>query len=565
MKKPLLISLLLLSISFRTFPAQPSGTLPVMYIQTENNAAISSKETYINATYWIQATKDNPSQNTGSAESPQSMQIRGRGNWTWRGFEKKPYKIKLATKTPILGLDANKHFALLAHADDNKGFLRNTLGFWLSEQIGLAWTPKQRPIEVVLNGDYIGLYFLTETIRVDKHRVNITEQADQTTNKDSISGGWLAEIDNYQEDPHITIQEGDGQAISITYKSPEVLSSIQRNFLTEEMSRIDALVYGDKESEELWRYVDIDALAKFYIVQEITDNYESFHGSCYLHRNTGSSEKWIFGPVWDFGSAFNYKKTQYCYEGREHHQTWIGEICKFPAFQKRVQEIWHDFTATHYQEIYSYTDDFGASIASAAQADAERWPQYGNKDTSSKARDIKDLLAGTKTWLCNQWGNGSSTDERLHWTILFADNGIPKWENVHCFIWDNNAEGYSGCYQPLGGWPGTPMTTTEHNGKTYYSISFVADYPLSNNAGIIFNNSKSGAGNQTADLILANNSIYNREGITEEIPAPDALPDIQDEESIIYYTLQGIPTDHPKRGQIYIVRKGTRVEKQLIH
>ncbi len=564
MRKVTCISLLSILISTLSFAVEPSGTLPVIHIQTENNAAIDSHETYTNATYWISGTASDPTSAMGSAAAPIAMQIKGRGNWTWRGFDKKPYKIKLATKTPLSGLQSNKHFALLAHADDNKGFLRNTLGFWLSEQIGLAWTPKQKPIEVVLNGEYIGLYFLTETIRTGKNRVNIVEQANNTSHPDSITGGWLIEIDNYDKDPHISITEGDGYPIWFTYKTPEILSSAQERFLTREMSRINELVYGDKTSEELWKYVDIDALAKFYIVQEITDNYESFHGSCYLYRDMGADEKWHLGPVWDFGSAFNYKKAQYCYQGREHHQTWIGEICKFPTFRKRTEEIWADFIDTHYQDIYSYIDDFSNTIAAAAQADAERWPQYGNEDMESRSQEVKDLLAGTKTWLCQQWGYGNNQDERLQWIILFDDNGIPAWENVHCYIWDDYAEGCSGCYQPLGDWPGTPMQTTKYKGKTYYSISFRADYRLSSSAGIIFNNSKSKEDNQTADLILENNSIYTREGKTGEISTTSDVPNAYENEATVYYTLQGIPTSNPQSGQVYIVRKGSHVEKQFI-
>ena len=57
------------------------------------------------------------------------LQIRGRGNYTWDWFEKKPYRIKLDKKAPLLGFNKSKHFVLLAHADDNLGFLRETDGF----------------------------------------------------------------------------------------------------------------------------------------------------------------------------------------------------------------------------------------------------------------------------------------------------------------------------------------------------------------------------------------------------------------------------------------------------
>jgi hypothetical protein len=161
--------------------ASYSGTLPVLHIQTENNAPIVSKDDYINATYYLDAMGQENIESIGSATVPLTMEIKGRGNYTWKGFDKKPYRLKLTDKQPLLGMTKSKHFALLAHADDSKGFMRNAIGFELARLIGMTWTPMAQPVEVVLNGDYIGLYFLTETIRVDKDRVNIVEQEDEKT------------------------------------------------------------------------------------------------------------------------------------------------------------------------------------------------------------------------------------------------------------------------------------------------------------------------------------------------------------------------------------------------
>lgn len=241
----LLLCMLALTLQATTY----SGTLPIMYIQTENNAPIVSKDDYLNATYYVDALGISGYENIGSAAAPLTMEIKGRGNYTWTGFNKKPYRIKLTEKQSLLGMKKSKHFALLAHADDalnKKGFMRNQVGFELSRLIGISWTPETKPVEVVLNGDYIGLYFLTETIRVDKDRVNIVEQADEETDSVAITGGWLVEIDNYDTDPHVTIKEGDEHTMWFTYKTPEVLSKSQEDFLMKEMLRIDGLVYGDK-------------------------------------------------------------------------------------------------------------------------------------------------------------------------------------------------------------------------------------------------------------------------------------------------------------------------------
>lgn len=406
MKRTLFFSLVVCLCATLRAAVSPSGTLPVLYIQTENNAPITSKEDYINATYYLDNKGLSDYQSIGSKAQPLNMEIRGRGNYTWRDFDKKPYRIKLADKQPFLGMTKSKHFALLAHADDSKGFMRNTIGFQLSKLIGITWTPTAKPLEVVLNGDYIGLYFLTETIRVDKDRVNIVEQEDEATDPIAITGGWLVEIDNYREDPQIIITEGDyyNTETAFTYKTPEVLSSAQEQFLRGEMERINTLVYGDKNSDELWKYLDMEALARFYIVQELTDNYESFHGSCYLYREMGEGEKWYFGPVWDFGSAFNRDKSQYIFEGDVWHNHWIPEICKFPAFNTCLKTLWTDFYKGDFNQIYDYIVQQKDLIASAVQADYQRWPDYGNNDFSNRVTKVTNRLRSYAQWLNeNNW------------------------------------------------------------------------------------------------------------------------------------------------------------------
>lgn len=391
-----------------------SGTLPVLYIQTENKEPITSKDYYLNATYYLDAIGIEGYESIGSASAPLTMEIKGRGNYSWTGFDKKPYRIKLADKQPLLGMKKSKHFALLAHADDSndrKGFMRNAVGFELSRMIGMTYTPDARPLEVVLNGDYIGLYFLTEHIRVDKDRVNIVEQEDEEIDSEKITGGWLVEIDNYDDDPHITIKEGGKTTMWITYKTPEVLSPQQEQYLTEQMKLIDNLVYGDKNSEELWNYLDMDALAKFYIVQELTDNYESFHGSCYLHKELGENEKWYFGPVWDFGSSFNRDKSQYMYQGDVWHNHWIPEICKFPAFMNRVKEIWNELYNGDYNNIYNFIDTHENLIAQAAVKDKERWPQYhGSQTIGTYIERTTNVLRKNAEWLNEQWKEGSGSN-----------------------------------------------------------------------------------------------------------------------------------------------------------
>ena len=195
MRKILILSIFLLTVSV-SMAVNPTGTLPIVHVYTVSGLPVTDKENYVAGKIYIDnvGTGQSP---LGTAAVPLDMEIRGRGNWTWLGFDKKPYKIKLGKSSPVLGMPKSKHWALMAAADDHLGFLRNTVGFMLGQYIGLKWTPHQVPVELVLNDDYQGIYFLTETIRIQKNRVNIDEQPDNNTDPNTLKGGWLLEIDNY--------------------------------------------------------------------------------------------------------------------------------------------------------------------------------------------------------------------------------------------------------------------------------------------------------------------------------------------------------------------------------
>jgi len=384
-----------------------SGTLPVMYIMTD--APVTSKDVYVTATCYIDAMGLEGCDPLGSAGQPLTLQIKGRGNYTWKDFAKKPYRLKFDEKVKPLGMKKSRHFVLMANADDNLAFLRNTVGLQLSRMIGLAYTPWQEPVEVVLNGDYIGLYMLTEKIRVAKNRVNIVEQADLATAPDSITGGWLFEIDNYSEEGQVTITEGNGEKLRFTMHTPEELSSQQHNYITSLLTATDHAIYATDKSSTAWeQLIDIDSLACYYIVQEVMDDAESFHGSCFIHKQQGQDTKLIFGPVWDFGNAFRRGFDKFIYQDSPFGQNWIGEIARYPRFQERVKELWRPFLGDKYPALDAFIDQFISRIATAAICDANRWPSYGNANAEERKNEFKRRMHEKVAFLTRQWGEGIS-------------------------------------------------------------------------------------------------------------------------------------------------------------
>lgn len=386
-----------------------SGTLPVVYLNTTNSTPITSKEEYLTGSLYIDPLSTGYSA-LGSAESPISGQFKGRGNWTWNGFDKKPYRIKFDKKQTVLGMPSNKHWCLMAHADDNLGFLKNYIGYQLSEAIGLKWTPKCVPVELVMNGEYYGLYFLTEQVRVGVNRVNITEQEDNAT--ESVSGGWLVEIDNYYEEGNVTVWEGNGQQVWITMKSPEILSSQQRTYIEDQLNGLNNAIWGTSEAE-VWKRLDLDEAVKYYLVQELMEDCESYHGSCYLYKDldqNGQAEKWFFGPVWDFGNAYNRGWETWIYDRPIFAQYWIGQLATWPEFQAKLQEVWWVFNHEHQNDIRTRIDEMASMIAQAAKNDAAKWngtQNYcDNSNITGKRSEFLNKFNWRVNWLYSRWGEG---------------------------------------------------------------------------------------------------------------------------------------------------------------
>ncbi len=397
-----------------------SGTLPVLFINTEGYKDIVSKEEYLRAQWWLDNMGIDGYESIGSAEEPLGMLIKGRGNYTWRMYDKKSLRLKLDEKQPLMGMHSNRHWCLLAHPDDYLARLKNTMGFEMSRRIGLAYTPAQEPVEVVLNGQYIGLYFLTEKIRVGKHRVNIEEQADGETNPDKITGGWLLEITNVHDDNtmYFVEQQEKNISLAVTPESPENLSWQQKRYIRNFIQGANGAIYtADKTSTEWEKYIDIDTLAMYYIVGEIMDDLEYFAGSCYMYKHRGDSTKLVFGPVWDFGNAFQrraiYGDTEFnkfIYEQPTNFTShWIEEICKFPHFQEKVREHWLAFWNSSFNDldIDQYVEEFVNAIRPAFTADGQRWYAY---DIDHQKSNFLTCIYRKIYWLNSQWGGNDNVE-----------------------------------------------------------------------------------------------------------------------------------------------------------
>lgn len=369
--------------------AQPvSGTLPVVYVNTEGGAPIVSKEDYLDATLWIDPMGTEGVEAFGSAAEPITLQIRGRGNSSWQK-RKKPYKLKFTKKQKPFGFPKSKHFALLAHAG-TQTYMQGETAYEIARVIGLGWVPRSYPVEVVLNGVNVGVYAFSETVRIDEGRLEINEQPENNTDPATIDDGWLVEIDATIDTPQIVVCQNylgtEENPRRFTIKTPEVLSDVQLQWITEQLTDATHAIYNpDKLSGDWKEYFDLASLARYYIVQEVSCNFDAFTSSTYMHHSSGG--KWTFGPIWDSEWTWDpevrngtfWEELHRYYAGDDdemYFPTWIAELWKYNEFRRIVLEEWEKFYPDYLVKVRDFVDRFYAQTRAAYLVNGKIWPSY---------------------------------------------------------------------------------------------------------------------------------------------------------------------------------------------
>lgn len=386
----------------------PSMTLPVLYINTIENTPIDQREVYIEAKAWIDASMTDEFESIGSSDDPLILGIRGRGNGSWY-FDKKPYKIKFQKNVSLLGLKASKHWALLHWLGSTTSYFREPLGYEIGRRLGEAWIPSVTAVEVVLNNQYIGIYFLSETVRVEKNRVNIPKQPDYAEEDEIIKSGWLVEIDNYNEENQSHFIEPKGIELKLTYKSPKFLSEKQKYYIEEEFTNILSLLHGYKNGDWL-DVIDGESIARYYIINEVLQNKDGFNGSFYWHKSNDS--KWIAGPLWDLGysleqpandSYLNTLPSTSC-------PKLIRKMLSYPKFREIVKDLWNPFYLDGTQWIDEIVNEWTQKIGTASLQDSKIW-SVGQKDIYNRGLMASSILKSNIEWF-NSYVN---SDQFYEW------------------------------------------------------------------------------------------------------------------------------------------------------
>ena len=305
--------------------------------------------------------------------------IRGRGNSTWEWYAKKPYRIKLDEKAEILGLAADKDWVLLANFRDPTN-LMNAFVFEMGARLGIPYTNHTRFVELTINGDYKGLYQLTEQVEQGKNRVNIDKNE-----------GLLITLD--VDDGPAESPGADDNFWSKIYRMPVCVKSGQYDDAREEFASLEFVVQS-YDYEALAKVMNIPVMIDYLLIQEFVYNVEvAAPRSIFLHKDMDGL--WTYGPLWDFDAGFDFNWGQ-MYTGhqffKDYRETVLGtdparhvsnydytssfftDMWKNKQFVSEVKARWKQIRPRIMAEFWPETKRYAEAAAEAMERDAQRWP-----------------------------------------------------------------------------------------------------------------------------------------------------------------------------------------------
>lgn len=352
----------------------PGGTvlqLPKLSLTIEGNQADITTETYLIADFNLE------DENFGNYQG--TTEIKGRGNSTWN-MPKKPYRLKLTNSTSLLGMPANRHWVLLANYAD-KTLMRNDVTFSLGEALEMEYTPRSAYVELHFNGQYQGVYQLTEHIRIGSSRVNIPELDEDDTSPEKITGGYLLEVDSrYGEDFCIDSSHTD---MVFCMNNPETLRepewAAQRDYIEGYLEQTEAAIFADDFADPETGYaafIDVDSAISYYLINELTKNIDgNLRLSTFLYKKRNG--KLFFGPLWDFDLAIGNVD----YGGADatsgwHIRTapWFTRMFADPVFALEVKNRWNQMKSGGVlDEVFERIDARALWLSQVQQQNFERW------------------------------------------------------------------------------------------------------------------------------------------------------------------------------------------------
>jgi hypothetical protein len=352
-----------------------------------------------------------------------SIEYRGSSS---QSFPKKPYALETQdsignnNNVSLLGMPVENDWILYAPYSD-KSLMRNFLTFDLGRKMG-SYSPRTVYCELVIDGDYKGIYVLMEKIKRDNDRVDIAKLDSNDVAGDSLTGGYIIKVDKYTGTGGLDWQSDfpniGGNPLYIQYHYPQAtaLQPQQMDYIEHFMDSFEYALAGPNFTDSLIgysKYINVNSFIDLYIINELSKNIDGYRLSTYMYKDRDDNGgKLIMGPFWDYNLAFG--NADYCDGGitsgwevntgcGDNNPFWFERFLHDTTYQNKLKCRWQYLRdrSFHQDSLFTFIDSISLYLNDAQQRNFQKWDILGNYVWPNYyvGNTYQDELTFFKTWI----------------------------------------------------------------------------------------------------------------------------------------------------------------------
>jgi hypothetical protein len=354
MKQFLLISVFFLFATLINAQIFSSSNLPIVIINTDINPLTGwpveiPDDPKVLATMKIIFRSDGSRNYTTDQNNREYLNYNGRIEIEKRGsssqtLPKKPYGLttlkeddETNNNVSILGMPEEHDWVLNSIAFD-PSLIRNYLSYYLSGSIG-NYASRCNYCEVMINGEYEGLYIFMEKLKIDSERINIVKMTNSDNTVPELTGGYITKADKTTGGDPVawTMQSYSGTTNYINESpGPWDITSAQNNYIRDQFTILQNASTAQNASitNGYPSIIDVPSFIDFMLINELASNADAYQFSTYFHKDRNG--KLRAGPVWDFDLTYGNDLFHWGYD-RSHTNVW-----QFDNWDNTGSKFWKD-------------------------------------------------------------------------------------------------------------------------------------------------------------------------------------------------------------------------------
>ena len=332
-----------------------------------------------------------------------SIGIEVRGS-TSQQYAKKSFGIETRDEfgddldVAILGMPAESDWVLYGPYPD-KTLIRNTLTFEVHRAMG-HYSSRTRHVEVLLNGEYWGVYEWMERIKRGPDRVAISGIDPIDVAGDALTGGYIVKVDKLTgEVGHTWVSPySDEVTLQVDYPKASKIVPEQAQYIQAAVTEFEDVLAGPQFADPFIgyaAYVDVESFIDFMILQELGRTVDGYRSSSFFFKDRDSlGGKLVAGPMWDFNlsygnadyceafstSGYQYDFDQVCgAQFMVEVPFWWARLREDPAFDAALRCRWELLRAGPLSDaaIAEFIATKAEELDQAQARNFDRWPILG--------------------------------------------------------------------------------------------------------------------------------------------------------------------------------------------